>query len=93
MDSNRFNKIKTLNDLKLEKARLRYEVLVAEGRMMENFQSIESLFTLPSILSRIKFGFEVAYNVYEKIRDFSGHFGFWRKKKKRKKEAESYAGA
>ncbi len=89
MDTRRFNKIKTLNDLKLEKARLRYEVLVSENRMMENFQAIEDLFTLPSLISRIKFGFQVAHNVYKKIRKFSGKFGFGSKKKKRKNDIEA----
>ncbi|TVQ08362.1 MAG: hypothetical protein EA361_16685 [Bacteroidetes bacterium] len=85
MDTRRFNKLSSFNDIKLEKERLRYEMLLAENRLMENFHSIENLFTIPSLFSRITYGFEVAQNVYKRIRDLTERFSSWRKKKKNKK--------
>ncbi len=92
MDTRRFNKIRTLNDIKLEKERLRYEILIAENRLMENFQSVEDLFSIPSFFSRVTYGFEVAHNVYKRVRDLMEKFGSWRrkKKKKRNKNNEEY---
>jgi hypothetical protein len=88
MDSRRFTKIKTLNDIKLEKARLRYELLTIENRLTENLQSIESMASVSSVFSRISYGFEVANNVYQRISDLIAKFRSWRKKKKKKKHTQ-----
>lgn len=85
MDKRRFGKLRTLNDIKLEKERLRYEMLIAENRLMENFHSVDKLITLPSVFSRIAYGFEVAQTVYYRFRDVIDKFSSWKKKKKNKK--------
>ena len=79
------SKIKTLHDIKLEKAKLRYELLVAENRLMENFQAIEDMATFSSVFSRIAYGFEIAQKVYSRIMDVSSRFSSWRRKRKKKK--------
>ncbi len=88
MDTSRFSKIKTLHDIKLEKAKLRYELLVAENRLMENFQAIEDMATFSSVFSRIAYGFEIAQNVYARVMDISDRFSSWRRKRKKKKRKD-----
>ncbi len=52
IDSKRFREMKTLQDIKLEKAKLRYEVLVAENRLIESLGALQGLFTASQLLSR-----------------------------------------
>lgn len=78
----KFSKIKSLQDIKLEKARLRYEMLVAENRLMENINAIERSFSISSFFSKFTYGFRTAVSVYEKIQKIAGKFSFGRKKKK-----------
>ncbi len=85
MEQRRFSKFRTLNDIKLEKERLRYEMLIAENRLMENFHSINKLITLTPLFSRITYGFQVAQTVYHRFRDIIDKFSSWKKKKKNKK--------
>jgi hypothetical protein len=85
MDTRRFNNIKTLNDIKLEKARLRYELLVIENRLNENIQSLKNLASVTSAFSRIGYGFQMAQNAYGRIHTLVSKFRSWRKKKKKKK--------
>ncbi len=53
INSSRYRKIKTLQDIRVEKARLRYEALVAENAMMEGFRSVERAFTMFSMVRRV----------------------------------------
>lgn len=53
IDTHRYRKIKTFQDIRLEKARLRYEALVAENAMMEGFRSLERVFTIFSMARRV----------------------------------------
>ncbi len=85
MDSTHYNKIRRLSDLKVEKARLRYEMAVIENRINNNIEGIRDLASLPSFLSRITYGFEVAQTVYSRISKIISKFSSWRSKRKQKK--------
>ncbi len=88
MTNSRFKKIKSLNDLKLEKARLRYELLVIENNLNENFKAVEDMASYSALISRITYGFEVGQRVYKKIHQLISWFGSRRKSKKKKKEKD-----
>ncbi len=88
MNTQRYSKIKTLKDIKLEKARIRYEMLVAENGLMDNIASIQRLVTITSTFSRITQGFHLAHSIYEGIHNLTGKLMFWRKKKKKSKESK-----
>ncbi len=88
MDQNRFRNIKTLQDIKLEKAKIRYEMLVAENRISENIAGFQELSSLSSFFSRFKYGFRIAQMVFEKFNTYSDKLMFWRKKKKKHKKGE-----
>lgn len=52
IDSKRFREIKTLQDIKLEKAKLRYEMLIAENRLIDSLGVVQGFFTASQLLSR-----------------------------------------
>lgn len=52
IDSKRFREIKTLQDIRLEKAKLRYEMLVAENRLIDSLGAVQGLFTASQLLAR-----------------------------------------
>lgn len=52
IDSKRFREIRTLQDIKLEKAKIRYEMLVAENRLIESMGTVQGLFTASQLLAR-----------------------------------------
>jgi hypothetical protein len=83
MDTRHFSKIRTLKDIKIEKAKIRYEMLLAENKLMESFGAIQQAFTITTIFSRITQGFHVALNVYHNVRKFMDKI-FRRKKRKKK---------
>lgn len=85
MNRRRLNKIKTLSDIKLEKAKLRYDLLVAENKLSETFETIEAMATFPSFFSRISDGFEIAQTVYIRISRIIERINSWRSKRKKKK--------
>ena len=70
MDLNRFKNIKTLNDIKLEKARLRYDMLLAENRLLENLESVQRIFTIGGLISRISNAVKFGQDVYHRIAGF-----------------------
>ena len=78
MNFSRFKKIKTLNDIKLEKARLRYDMLVAENHLNENIEGVQKVFAVGAFASRITNGFYFAQNVFQR---FSGFFSWFKRKK------------
>lgn len=78
MNFSRFKKIKTLNDIKLEKSRLRYELLVAENKLHENIEGVQKVFALGAFASRVTNGFYFAQNVFQR---FSGFFSWFKSKK------------
>lgn len=78
MDTSRFKNIKTLNDIKLEKARLRYEMLVSENNLHDNLEGVQRLFTMNGLVTRFSSGIVFAQNVASK---FSNVISWFRRKK------------
>jgi hypothetical protein len=72
IDSDRLKKIKTFQDIKLEKAKLRYEALLAENRLFENLNEIQGQFTFPLFLTRFKDGFAFASKIYSNVNSILG---------------------
>lgn len=83
-DLNHLHKIRTLNDIKLEKARLRYELMAAEAQINESYRSLESLASIPSLYSRITYGFEIGQKIVGKVISLMQFFRKGKKKKKKK---------
>jgi hypothetical protein len=48
----RFTNLRTMQDIKLEKAKLRYESLVAENRLGNTIENIQEIFSWSGIVSR-----------------------------------------
>lgn len=81
MNTKRFKKIRTIKDIELEKANLRYEMLVAENKMMDNFESLATVFSISSIIVRANKSLNTVLRTYSMISNIFGH-----KKKIDKKE-------
>ena len=74
--------IRSMKDIRAEKARLRYEALIAETKMMESFRAVERMFTFFSGVRRVSGALVYAFGVMSKAGSFLGRiFG------KSKKEA------
>ncbi len=71
MDMERFRRIRTLHDIKIEKARLRYESLVAENAMMDSVRAVGSLFSLVRYIRKVSAGFGTAFAVASRITRFT----------------------
>jgi hypothetical protein len=84
IDHKQFRHIRNFQDIKLEKARLRYEMLLAENRMMASLNAIQGFVTLTTFFSRFSQGFAISRNVFSRMgQAFSWVFG------KKKKSAPS----
>jgi len=81
INTKRFRKLKTLHDIELEKARLKYDMLLAENRLMEDIDAVSGLFTHSSFFSRASDAFSYASGVYSGIQNLLGWF--FRKKDRR----------
>lgn len=78
MDTSRFKNIKSFNDIKLEKARLRYDMLVVENGLHENLEGVQRLVTMGGFATRITTGVHFVQDVYQR---FSGLISWFRRKK------------
>jgi hypothetical protein len=87
MDTQRFLKIKSLSDLRYEKARLRYEIAALEARLDENLTTLRSVASYASIFSSVGFGFEMVSNAYHRVRWLIDKISSWTGGKKKKKKA------
>lgn len=76
LDTKRFKKIRSFQDIKLEKAKLRYEMLIAEKNLVKSMHQTSTFFTIGAILSRFHRGLNTALTTYSMIADT-----FRRKKK------------
>lgn len=85
-DKKRFSKIRNLHDIRLEKAKLRYEVLAAENRLSDSFELVGQMFSLPALIARFRIGMSVARKVYDV---FSGLISWVSGKKKRRLKASA----
>ncbi len=80
-DVKRFKKLRSLKDIKLEKAKLRYEILVAENNMMDNLDHAGSFLALGKVASRISSGLNTFVKTYSIVASIFG-----RRKKSAKQE-------
>ncbi len=74
IDFKRLRNMKNLQDIKLERAKLRYEVLLAEARLIEDLGAIQSLFTLPAFFVQFKDGLSFAHRMFDGIQNVLGWF-------------------
>lgn len=73
-----------MQDLRVEKARLRYEALMAEKDLTDSFRAIDKILTFFSLFRRAAGGARYAYGIVSRLSGFlSGLFG----KKSKKREA------
>ena len=84
-DTERFSKIRNLQDIRLEKARLRYEMLAAENRLSQNLKVAGQLFSLSALISRVRLGMTIARKTYDVISRLIG----WIMRKKKNDGTES----
>jgi hypothetical protein len=84
MNTRRFTRIKTLKDIKLEKARLRYEILIAENALLETMMALQRVVTISTVFSKLGSSFGFAKNVYSGVHNVISKIMFWRKGKSAK---------
>ncbi len=85
IDTKRFKKMRSIQDIKLEKAKLRYEMLLAEKNLEENLGHAGDFLSLGALASRFKRGLNTAIRTYSLI---AGIFIRKRKKDKYKQVEE-----
>lgn len=78
MDTSRFRKIRTLDDIKLEKARLKYEMMAAENDLHSSLEGIQRMFTMNGFITRVSTGVLFAQDLYHKF----GNIISWFRRKK-----------
>jgi hypothetical protein len=88
MSSQRFKNIRTLQDIKLEKAKIRYEMLIAENRLMDSFNAVEKLVTIVSFFRRFAAGFAYAQHFISNFHKYLEKLMFWKKDKDEEAEEE-----
>ena len=69
---NRFKKMRSFQDIKLEKAKLRYEMLLAEKNLVKSLNYTSGLFTIGAIMSRFSRGLNTAVKTYSFITGLLG---------------------
>jgi hypothetical protein len=85
-------RIKSLEDLKLEKAKLEMEILRTEDQIKGNYREILDALTFRNLFHTITNDFTTTSNVITKVFDV-GKSIFRGKKKKRKKDDHQASGA
>ncbi len=80
--------IRSYHDIRVEKARMRYEALLAENKMMESFSAAGQAVSLITSVRRFSAGFHQAYAVATRITDFFRRL-FGRSKKEPSSEEET----
>ncbi len=82
--------IRSMKDIRVEKARLRYEALIAETKMMESFRAVERMFTFFSGLRRVSGGITYAIGVMSKAGGFLSRL-FGKPKKEKQNQEDTTA--
>ncbi len=83
----RLRDVRTMQDLRVEKARLRYEALMAEKDLSDSLRAVEKVVKFFTLFRRAAGGARYAYGVASRLSGFfSGLFG--KKSKKRESGAE-----
>lgn len=68
----RLRDVRTMQDLRAEKARLRYEALMAEKDLTDSLRAVDKVFTFFTLFRRAAGGVRYAYGVLSRV---SGFFG------------------
>lgn len=85
----RLRNVKTMQDLRVEKARLRYEALMAEKDMEDSLQAVGKVVTFFTLFRRAAGGARYAYGVVSRLSGFfSGLFGKKSRKEKVRKDPD-----
>ncbi len=80
----RLREVRTMRDLRVEKARLRYEALMAEKDLADSTRAVGKVVTFFTLFRRAAVGARYAYGIVSRLSGFfSGLFG----KKSRKRRA------
>jgi hypothetical protein len=80
-------KIRTMQDLRTEKLRLRYESLRAEDALNDSLSALDNMFSLYTFIRKAGHSFQYAFNLATGISNFfSRFFGKKHKKKDHKQE-------
>lgn len=90
MSSQNFKNIRTLQDIKLEKAKIKYEMLIAENRLMESFNAVEKLVTIVSFFRRFAAGFAYAQHFIGNFHRYLDKLMFWKKDKREESGEKEY---
>ncbi|MCX6243524.1 MAG: hypothetical protein NTU98_02370 [Bacteroidetes bacterium] len=85
-----FRKVRSMNELKLEKARLQMDVVMAEERIKGNYRQIKEAFALRNIITTVVT--ELSNQTYAISNVISAARSIFKKKKKKKKEATEDGG-
>ncbi|MBW6480083.1 MAG: hypothetical protein K0B37_11700 [Bacteroidales bacterium] len=88
MSSQSFKNIRTLQDIKLEKAKIRYEMLIAENRLLDSFNAVEKLVTIVSFFRRFAAGFAYAQHFISNFHKYLEKLMFWKKDKNEESEED-----
>ena len=84
----RLKHIRTMQDLRVEKARLRYEALMAEKDLADSIRAVGKVVTFFTLFRRAAGGARYAYGVVSRLSGFfSGLFGKKSGKRKPGKDA------
>jgi hypothetical protein len=87
MSGIKYKKLKSFKDIELAKAKLRYNMLVAETDLHDNLSSLERLISLAGFFNRFAAGYSVAQSTISRV---SGIFGkLFRRKSKDEKTAST----
>ena len=72
----RLREVRTMQDLRVEKARLRYEALMAEKDLSDSLQAVGKVVTFFTLFRRAAGGARYAYGIISRLSGFfSGLFG------------------
>lgn len=86
MSFQRFKNIRTLQDIKLEKAKMKYEMLFAENRLMDSLNAVEKLVTIVSFFRRFAAGISYAQHFIRNFHAYIEKLMFWKKDEEKQSE-------
>ena len=70
----RLKAVRTLQDIRVEKARLHYEALIAEKELTHSLRAVRQVYSMADVINRAAKGIKSAYDLFSGIRS---RFGRW----------------
>ncbi len=70
----RLKAVRTLQDIRVEKARLHYEALIAEKELTDSFRALGRIYSLANVVGRAAKGIKSAYDLFS---GFRARLGRW----------------